>query len=425
MVSDSVKPISQSGRNLTKYLLPLIALALGILFDRLIVNSWFPAKGAGNLILADRLTCVFWLCCLSIVIWMGQRGSKRYDIALWIGAAGCAALIVWFLIKKSDYNNYEFSLFARLAIPAVLMTLAQYAAYPLTLKDAGGIFTAFLEGWLIQPFSQQKPIADLLSKTAINKKNPVLHKVLIGLLITVPLLAVILPLLGSADHLFGYYLEQIFHNIFSASVVLHILAALAAALLFYSFLWNLNYRKPRITPARNAQRLDTVIWSVALISVLVVYTFFCSIQFTHLFARAGLPTGLTYAEYAREGFAQTVIVCGINLILFGMCLRFSERGKLLTVLLSVLLALTAVMLCSGFVRLKLYIDAFGMTWLRLVSGWFIIYLAVVLVLSAARLKWKKIPLIGVCALLLLVWFAVLGYINPDMFIESFNLRVLI
>ena len=74
--------------------------------------------------------------------------------------------------------------------------------------------------------------------------------------------------------------------------------------------------------------------------------------------------------FRREGFAQTVAVCAINLLIFGVFLRFGARNRVTTILLASLLALTGVMLFSGFVRLGLYIDAFGMTWLRLLSAWF-------------------------------------------------------
>ena len=78
------------------------------------------------------------------------------------------------------------------------------------------------------------------------------------------------------------------------------------------------------------------------------------------------------------------------------------------------------MLCSGFIRLKLYIDAYGLTWLRMISGWFIIYLAAVIVMSAARLRVEKIPVMAYSALFLLVWFLVLGCTNPDAMIARYN-----
>jgi uncharacterized membrane protein YczE len=78
------------------------------------------------------------------------------------------------------------------------------------------------------------------------------------------------------------------------------------------------------------------------------------------------------------------------------------------------------MLVSGFIRLGLYIDAYGLTWLRLISGWFIIYLAAAVVLCAVRMLKEKLPLIMICAMLLLGWYVVLGYANPDGLIARYN-----
>jgi hypothetical protein len=171
----------------------------------------------------------------------------------------------------------------------------------------------------------------------------------------------------------------------------------------------------------SAWSLDIVISAIVLGSVILIYTLFCTIQFTYLFARVGLPAGMTYAEYARQGFAQTVVVCAINLIIFGVFLRLGKQSKLLIALLGGLLILTCIMLFSGWTRLDLYISTYGMTWLRLLSAWFIIYLAVVILLCAIKLLYKKqMPIFVISALLLLVWYVALGYLNPDNFIIWYN-----
>ncbi len=61
-------------------------------------------------------------------------------------------------------------------------------------------------------------------------------------------------------------------------------------------------------------------------------------------------------------------------------------------MLAGLLALTGVMLVSGFLRLKLYVDAYGLTWLRILSAWFVIYLAAVLILCFFRMAKEKLEI---------------------------------
>jgi hypothetical protein len=79
------------------------------------------------------------------------------------------------------------------------------------------------------------------------------------------------------------------------------------------------------------------------------------------------------------------------------------------------------MLFSGGVRLNLYVDAFGLTWLRLLSAWFIAYVAVVVMLAMFSVHTKKkIPLLVTCGLVLLGWYVVLGFVNPQGFIDWYN-----
>jgi len=61
-----------------------------------------------------------------------------------------------------------------------------------------------------------------------------------------------------------------------------------------------------------------------------------------------------------------------------------------------------------------------MTWLRLISAWFIIYVSVTVVICGVRLWIEKLPLIAVCTLVLIGWYIVLGYINPDGFVAWYN-----
>lgn len=252
-------------------------------------------------------------------------------------------------------------------------------------------------------------------------KKTLIKKVLLGIALVLPLLLVLLPLLSSADMVFGYYLDHIFQDFQFSAFLFHLVASLAGGVLLYSFLWNIGYGKAKPIQ-RKALQIDTLVACIVLGSVLALYTLFCAVQFTYLFAGAGLPEGMTYSEYAREGFAQIIVICGINLLLFGVFLQYGAGNRVVTALLVTLLGLSCVMLVSSFVRLRLYILTYGMTWLRLLSAWFIVYLAAVLALCAVRLLKEQLPLIGVSALLLLGWYTALGYANPDALIMRYNLQ---
>jgi uncharacterized membrane protein YfcA len=80
--------------------------------------------------------------------------------------------------------------------------------------------------------------------------------------------------------------------------------------------------------------------------------------------------GLTYAEYARSGFAQLVVVAALTLAVVAGALRWArtaDRGqeRTLRALLGLLCLLALVVLASALHRLGLYEQAYGFTRTRL------------------------------------------------------------
>lgn len=394
-----------------RLLLPL-ALLIGILFDRLFFARVLYEKTE------DIFTSwgIFWICYLVIFtafFWKRLVSNK----VLWFITVCSAALCAWEIIFK---GNDEYSAVTFLVIPTVLMAHAALFSGEYALKDVGRITIEWFSGWFIKPFSGLGIFSGTIGTFVSGGKRPIMKKILLGVVITLPLLCIIVPLLGGADSVFNYYLRRALADWNPFLFAVHVMAALLVSALFYSFLWNIGFDKKGKAAVKASLTIDTIVCGIVLGTVTLIYLLFCGVQFTYLFAGAGLPGGMSYSEYAREGFAQTVTVCAINLGLFGVFLRFGARGKTVKILLSGLLTLTGVMLVSGAVRLWLYINAYGLTWLRLISGWFIIYLAVVIILCAARMLREKLPLIALCALLLLGWYVALGYSNPDKLIMEYN-----
>jgi len=81
-------------------------------------------------------------------------------------------------------------------------------------------------------------------------------------------------------------------------------------------------------------------------------------------------TGLTYAEYARHGFWQLLVVTGLTLAVIAVAVRVaprvSPRDRLVVrVMLGALCVLSLVIVASALHRMSLYQQEYGWTRLRL------------------------------------------------------------
>ena len=77
----------------------------------------------------------------------------------------------------------------------------------------------------------------------------------------------------------------------------------------------------------------------------LVYLVFCVIQIVYLFMGKGsLPEGMTYSQYARQGFFQLLFVAVLNLVMVLMCLKYFREHVLLNGFLLLVSLCTYVML---------------------------------------------------------------------------------
>lgn len=168
--------------------------------------------------------------------------------------------------------------------------------------------------------------------------------------------------------------------------------------------------------------LAPVEWIIPLGLLDLLFAAFVWVQFTYLFggrAHVVRTTGLTYAEYARQGFFQLVAVAALSLLVVALALRWARRRqprdhRVLDVLLGVLMALNLVVLASALKRLTLYEQIYGFTRLRVSVHAVILSLAGVLLMvlvagAIRRGEWLPRAVVAFSAAGLLVF----NVINPD------------
>jgi len=259
-------------------------------------------------------------------------------------------------------------------------------------------------------------------------------KVAIGLVIATPLLLVVIPLLASADGAFNRLLSGVpgWISRFSLGELFgRVLWILVFGILFAIYFWSFAKPPRRRKAASQADvmpplkpSIDSVVLTTLLLAVNAVYVLFVAIQFTYLFGAWDglLPDGTTYAEYARRGFGELVAVSAINFALLIVSLTFSgTRRGLLNTLLYILVVCSGVMLYSAYIRLAMYEEAYGYTYIRFLVHAFMIYLAFLLLIAALRIRTSLVPMAKCFIVLSLAAYTLVNYVGMDRLIAENNL----
>ncbi len=255
------------------------------------------------------------------------------------------------------------------------------------------------------------------------------RKLALGLFAAAPLALLFGGLLMDADPVFDRLVSQ-------TLVPLDELAGHVSAVVAWGWIAMgtlrlfLRETEPRVSGAGSHGRFGLTEIAVVLAVLDLLFLAFVAVQFRYLFAGTELvqaAAGLSYAEYARQGFFQLVAVTAMSLpVLLAADWSLGRRDpaalRRFRLLASVMVVLLNVMLASALWRMRLYTDEYGLTelrfyttafmgWLVMVLGWF-----VATVLRERRQRFGA----GAIAAAFLV-LVVLNLVNPDALIARTNL----
>lgn len=213
----------------------------------------------------------------------------------------------------------------------------------------------------------------------------------LGILLAVPLLLVFGALFMSADRVFAGLVTGLLGTAideWASHVAISLVLAWLATGYLTGFLTGTRVRHLAAGVLRRPS-LGMVEVGIALGLVAALFALFMAVQFRYLFGGAHLvevTPGLTYAEYAREGFGQlafaSALVLPTLLVSDWLLERRHPRDHLLfRALGGIQLLLLGMVIGSAFQRVRLYQDAYGLTesrfyggvflgWLLFLAAWF-------------------------------------------------------
>jgi hypothetical protein len=278
----------------------------------------------------------------------------------------------------------------------------------------------------------------LRRETSEVQKSPSrLWPVLRGLLFAIPVVAFFAALLASADLIFAqrlndlvalFRLENLPEYIFR-TLYICVLGYLLAGVYLHAARRSvdeklLGLEKPVLPPFLGFTEASMVLGSVVLL-----FALFVLIQFQYFFGgQANIHLdGYTYADYARKGFGELVMVAFFALLLFLGLSTITRRElipqtRVFSGLGVALLALVGVMLVSAYQRLVLYESAYGFTRLRTYTHVFMIWVALLLAAVVLLELLSRQRAFALAILLSAVGFALtLTLMNVDGFIFQRNI----
>jgi len=222
--------------------------------------------------------------------------------------------------------------------------------------------------------------------------------VLRGLAIAIPIVLVFVALFSAADAVFARVVEDVFDldidmgDLPGRVVMAGMIAWVAAGGLAFAAA---EHHEPATASRAPGWRAGTTEAVTVLFAVTAVFVLFVVLQAAYLFG--GLDTleatGLTYADYARRGFFELVVVAVLaGAVVIGAERLSRARTRLLVGAAIGLVLLIGVVLASAALRLRLYQEAFGWTELRLyvlatIALLAIAAIALLVQLVADRVRW--------------------------------------
>lgn len=248
-------------------------------------------------------------------------------------------------------------------------------------------------------------------------------------LVTGLVLLVFGGLLASADTVFADLLGQMIPD-FSVATLLRgffllaagsaVTAGLAYAICFPHRIGQDELAHRRVPPWE---------WGPPLAALDVLFAIFVWVQLGTMFGwhdYVQAPDGPDYAEYARAGLGQLLLVTLLTFVVIAIVAHFASRQTArdrlwLRALVGVLCVLSVVIVASAVNRLWLYQDAYGLTRTRLLAAVGEVWLGVMfLLVMAAGLTlsggWLARAVVGTAAATLFVVAAA----NPDAVIANWN-----
>ena len=251
--------------------------------------------------------------------------------------------------------------------------------------------------------------------------------VLVGLLLSVPLLVIMVLLLTSADAAFAGLMEKL-PRLDVPQVVLTVFLGSCMACVVYTRGVALRHALPDHPVPVPHSGIHPLTVNTVLAMTCLVYAVYLFSQLAYFSGGlAGiLPEGYTMSQYARRGFFEMAWLCAINLGIMALALglvKKTEKTPLSTRFFCLFIGLiTLFFVVTASAKMAMYISAYGLTRLRVLTEVIMVFLGIATVLVCVWLFVPKMAYMKAVLLVALVMGAAVLWTDVDTVVARYNVR---
>lgn len=311
---------------------------------------------------------------------------------IFMNKTGIWVLTISFLLHQFfDDRNWTFGRYTGYVIAAVFGSLGEIA----------------------RPFTDMAAYRRMKGK---KEKSTALY-IVIGLCIGIPVFFIVWLLLISADMIFFHMMETLFYSFNFADIFGVIFTVILMFFMCYCIMAFLC-KKPFSEEYRARMQAESALAVTIALPLTLLYLVFSGIQIVCLFLGNINLENYTYAEYARQGFFQLLIVCVINLILVLCGRSYFKESVFLKILLTIMSLCTYIMIASSAFRMILYVKHYYLTFLRIFVLWSLVVLFILLTGVIISIYKSRFPLFHYSMAVVTICYLLLSFAHPDYFIAK-------
>ena len=269
-----------------------------------------------------------------------------------------------------------------------------------------------------------RTFASIFSGEKKGKKN--VGRALIGVAISLPLVAVVIILLSNADEAFGEMVRNFFRD-FGKTAGQITLGVLLAPFLI-SFGLSMKNTTRTAQDGKEGKGLASVFVVSFMALLCVAYVLYLVAQLAYFVNgfMGILPGSTTYAQYARKGFFELCVIAGINFaVMFGVLLVAEKKNKKPSIPVVIecefIGLFTLFIVATAIAKIVMYMQNYGLTTSRVFATSFMVFIAVVIAATMIRFLVNSLPVLRIAAVTAAVTLLVLGYGNVNALVAKQNM----